>query len=155
MPLEDWIVMVDISFVGRVRSLSSGWSGRFVGPAYLARVEVLDLFYVADSRLRGLTELLVVVPGSELTVGGIHLEACPGSWPPIAESGEYVFDFDQIGDYIPEHRPAIDVLPIRDGVIENPGASHVTVAEGTTVAKLSAHAQKVRERRWRLIDEPH
>lgn len=154
MPLEDWVVTVDISFVGRVQSVTSGWSPLFAGPAYLARVEVLDLFYVAGSRLRGLTELLVLVPGSEMTVRGIHLEACPGSWPPIAEGGEYVFDFDHVGDYIPEHRPAADVLPIRDGVIENPGASHVTVAEGTTVAKLSAHARKVRERRWHLTDGP-
>jgi len=153
LPLEDWVVTVDLSFVGRVRSLSSGWSPLMAGPAYLARVEVLDLLYVASSRFRGLTEILVLVPGSELRVGGIHLEACPSAWPAISEGGEYVFDFTHSGDYTPKYMPAIDVLPVRDGVVENPGAWHVTVAEGTTVAKLSAHAHKVQERRWHPTDE--
>ncbi len=154
LPLEDWVVSVDVSFVGRVQSLTSGWSPLFAGPAYLARVEVLDLFYVAASRLRGLTELLVLVPGSELTVGGIRLEACPSAWPAISEGGEYVSDFAHVGAYVPQYLPAIDALPVRDGVVENPGASHVTVAEGTTVTELSAHAQKVRARRWHLTDGP-
>ncbi len=141
MSLEEWIVMVDVSFVGRVMALSSGWSPLMAGPAYLARVEVLDLFYVASARFMGLTEMLVLIPGSELTVGEVHLEACPSSWPSISEGGEYVFDFNHVGDYTPEYLPAIDVLPVRDGVVENPGAPHVTVSEGTTVAKLSAVAQ--------------
>lgn len=155
LPLEEWVVSVDLSFIGRVQSLRSGWSPLFAGPAYLARVEVLDQLYRSYSTMfRGLTELLVLVPGSELTIGDIHLEACRSAWPPISEGGEYVFDFTYIGDYAPNHLPAVDVLPVRDGVIENPGASHVIVAEGTTAAQLSAHAQKVRERRRHLTDEP-